>query len=233
MNQAQALYHLQNIDQDIAARQTRQTEIEQILGKNTAIAAAEQQLSQAEAALLPWQTQVRNLELESKSLDTKLKAVEQRLYSGSVSNPKELQDMQEEIASLQRRGNKLEDDLLEAMLEVENAQAAVDAANEQLTQVRVEWSESQSTLLDEQQALQTTLTDLHNQREAALTALEPESLSTYKKLYASKRGHVVSPLIDNTCRVCGVSQTTIIMQQVRQGYSLVHCSNCGRILVLI
>ncbi len=233
MNQARALYHLQTIDLNIGSGQARLAEIEAILGQNPAVVAAEQSLQQAYEALAPWKTRVRDLELEIKSLGSKSTAVEQRLYSGSVSNPKELQDMQEEIASLKRRRSKLEDDLLEAMIEVETAQANVDHASTDLEETRAVWETEQSDLLQERNDLRNSLETQREQRINAIQDITEETLAVYRKLHKSKRGIVVSPLVNNSCKFCGVGQTTTFVQQVRQGHNLVYCDNCGRILVLI
>lgn len=233
MNQAQALYHLQAIDLTISERQSRLASVERALGDDKPVIAAEQALQQAEKTLAPWRQRVRDLELEIKSLVEKATAAERQLYSGSISNPKVLQDRQDELASLKRRRAKLEDDLLEAMIEVENAQAALGEAQENLEQVRSAWEKDQSDLAREQQSLREALEELKAQREAALQHVSPESLAAYDSLRASKRGQAVAQLTGNACKSCGVSQTTATIQQVRQGRELIFCSNCGRILVLL
>ncbi len=233
MNQAQALYHLQAIDLTISERQSRLASVERALGDDKPVIAAEQALQQAEKTLAPWRQRVRDLELEIKSLVEKATAAERQLYSGSISNPKVLQDRQDELASLKRRRAKLEDDLLEAMIEVENAQAALGEAQGNLEQVRSAWEKDQSDLAREQQSLREALEELKAQREAALQHVNPESLAAYDSLRASKRGQAVAQLTGNACKSCGVSQTTATIQQVRQGRELIFCSNCGRILVLL
>ncbi len=233
MNQAQALYHLQTLDLAIAERRARLAEVESQLGVDEQVRAAEQTLTAAQAALTPWRNRVRDLELEIKSLGEKAATVEKRLYSGAISNPKELQDMQEEIASLRRRRAKLEDDLLEAMIAVENGQAACDEAARHVEWAQSAWSSEQQDLHREHAQLQQALADLRAQREAALCNISSESLTEYNALRPRKQGQAVAELVENTCKRCGVSQTSIKVQQVRQGHTLVHCDNCGRILVLL
>jgi len=233
MNQAQALYLLQEIDLAINAQQARLTEIDQILGQDEHVTETEHAYQQAEAALVPWKTKVRDLELEIKGVTGKSSAGEQRLYSGTVTSPKELQDMQEEIATLKRRHSKLEDELLEAMIELEDRQARRDEASRELSTAREAWEAEQSDLVVEQEQLKHSLAELRVQRQAALQPVNADSLAVYEKLFRSKRGNVVSPLADSICKFCGVGQTTVVVQQVRQGHHLVHCANCGRILVLL
>lgn len=233
MNQPQALFQLQTIDHDIQQCKSRLTVLEQSLGENTRVRNAEQAVASAEDALTPLKTQVKDLELETKSLNTKAAAVEQRLYSGQVSNPKELQDMQEELASLKRRRTSLEDEMLETMITLESTQATLQDAQESLRTAIAEWEADQGDLVGEQTRLTASLDELRAKRATALKEVSPENFSIYKKHYRIKQGQVVSPLVETHCRVCGVSQSSSIIQQVRQGHELVFCSNCGRILAIV
>jgi predicted nucleic acid-binding Zn-ribbon protein len=54
----------------------------------------------AQKTLTPLQSRARNLELEIQSTSEKIRLTDQQLYSGKVRNPKELQEMQQEIQSL-------------------------------------------------------------------------------------------------------------------------------------
>ncbi len=232
MNQAQALYHLQSIDLAISEHQARLADLEEQLGKNDCVIAAEQALQQAVDALTPWRTATTDLELAIKSLGEKAAAAEKRLYGGTVTNPKVLQDLQEEIASLKRRRAKQEDDLLEAMIALETGQETYDQADQNLSTAKEAWQHEQADGIAEQNRLQQALAELQPQREAALPDLTAESLAVYESQRASKRGHVAAELRDGMCATCGVGQTTTLIQQVRQGRDLVPCANCGRILVL-
>jgi predicted nucleic acid-binding Zn-ribbon protein len=45
-----------------------------------------------------------------------------------------------------------------------------------------------------------------------------------------KGGHPVALLQGNSCAACNIEQTSITIQQVWQGKTLVYCASCGRIL---
>jgi len=61
----------------------------------------------------------QRLEDELASIEAKIREVEKRLYSGSVSAPRELQAMEADIASLKRHGSDVEDHDLDVMQERE------------------------------------------------------------------------------------------------------------------
>ena len=232
MKQSQALYQLQKVDLAIGEHQARLAEINLLLGDDSTLQAAVQTLDSAQAALKPWTVRAHDLDLEIKTLDAKLKAVDERLYSGQIGNPKELQDMQDEVAALKRRRVALEDDLLEAMIEVEQHQARGEEAASQLADLQDDQQSEQVDLRREQATLTAALADLERQRETALKIVDPASLQAYDGLRATKHGQAVAPLVDdNMCKACGITQTLMIAKQVRAGQNLVYCNGCGRILV--
>jgi predicted nucleic acid-binding Zn-ribbon protein len=229
-SQATLLYRLQTIDLAITQRQNRLNEIEKTLGANQEVIEAQQRVEAADQNLAPWQSRSRNLDLEIKSIDQKIQSTQQSLYSGTVKNPKELRDMETEIESLRRRQGQLEDEMLEAMVRVEEGQVVVADARQTLSQVQAVWAGSQTDLLGEKQRLESTLENLRSQRKQAASAVEPASLNKYDALRPKKRGQAVALLQGDSCATCGVEQTSMIAQQVRQGSQLVYCASCGRIL---
>jgi predicted nucleic acid-binding Zn-ribbon protein len=230
VSQATLLYQLQTLDLTIAQRRARLTEIDAVLGKDESVALARQRLEAANQALKPWQVSTRDLDLEIKSLAQKIQTTDRTLYSGRIGNPKELQGMQEEVASLRRRQGQLEDELLDAMLRTDEGQATVTDAQRALDAAQAAWAGSQTDLLAERQRLEGELADLEARRQRAVSTIEAASLSKYESMRLKKHGQAVALLDGDSCALCGVEQTSMIAQQVRQGAELVYCASCGRIL---
>jgi predicted nucleic acid-binding Zn-ribbon protein len=231
-SQASSLYKLQTLDLAIAQKRTRLEQIAAILGQDETVARAQAQLNAADQALTPWQTRSRNLDLEIKSLVQKIQLTEQSLYSGKITNPKELRDLGTEIESLKRRQSQLEDDLLDAMVHVEDGQASVETAKADLDKAQAAWAGSQTDLLAEKKRLDAEVADLVNQRSQMAEGIDRGALAKYEALRPKKRGQPVSLLRGDSCTLCGVEQTSQMSQQVRQGSDLVYCANCGRILAV-
>jgi uncharacterized protein len=231
MYQAQALYHLQEIDLNILRRQKRLSEISAILADNKDVAAAQAQVTAAQQALTPLRTRARNLELEIQSSGQKAQATEDQLYSGSVKNTKEMRDMQQEVTALRKRRGDLEETLLETMIAVDDGEAALKDAESELARVMETQRDAHGHLIDEQAELQAQVAKLREQREVALKAVEPENVTRYMTLRQKKGSQPLALLQGSSCSICGVQQTMAIEREVRQGQSLVTCQNCGRILV--
>ena len=116
---ASQLYRLQVIDSTLAKQRTRLKAIDDTLGQNGVLSAARTALAETDAVVSQWQIKMRALELEIKGIVDKCAAAEKRLYSGIVTNPKEMADLQREIDSHNRHQVKLDDELAEAQLEAE------------------------------------------------------------------------------------------------------------------
>jgi uncharacterized protein len=230
-SQAEALYHLQEIDLNLLRRKKRLGEIVALLSDNQHVAAAQAQVKMAENAVSPLQTRIRNFELEIQSTRQKAQAAEDQLYSGKVKNPKQMQEMQEEIAALQRRTSELEEQMLETMVGLEDAQGVLDAAKNTLQVTIATHQSSHTHLLEEQAHLEAELEHLGRQRIDALKSVEPDSLNKYNTLRPKKNNQPVAVMRGNSCTVCGVEQTLAIEREAQLAHSLVNCLSCGRILV--
>jgi predicted nucleic acid-binding Zn-ribbon protein len=231
MNQAEALYRLQEVDLSLIRTQKRLQEISAVLGNSESITTAQRDVDQTQQKLTPLQNHVRNLELEIQSNSRKVRATEEQLYSGHVKNPKELQDMQQEIQSLKKRNQELEDTLLEAMVSAEDAEAALAQTMTALQGIKMTWESEHGQLLDEGVQLESQIAQFKQQRETALAAVTAENQKLYLNLRAKKHNQPIAALTGDSCAVCGVEQTLAVSKSVRQAQELVYCVNCGRILV--
>jgi predicted nucleic acid-binding Zn-ribbon protein len=230
-NQAEALYHLQEIDLQIIKLRTRLAETDALLANDEAVAAAQTALKKAQAVLPPLKTRARDLELEVAATLQKATATEEQLYSGRVKNTKEMQDMQQEIAALRKRHGELEESLLEFMVKIDEGETAASEAESGLNAVLDERKDTHRALLDEQADLKRQVERKLADRATALKPVEPASLELYKQLAPKKRNTPVALMRGDSCAGCGVQQNQAVIRQVQLGQSLVTCQNCGRILL--
>jgi predicted nucleic acid-binding Zn-ribbon protein len=163
-------------------------------------------------------------------LNAKITSVEERLYSGRVTNPKELANLQKEVSYLKRRRGELEDRQLEAMVEVEEHEAEVDSKKASLAQIEAEWSQTQKRLTEERSELEESLAHLKKERVKLEKTIGAEDLAMYGELRSRKGGQAVALLKGGVCQACRVTLPTSQVQQVHVGDSLSFCSSCQRIL---
>jgi uncharacterized protein len=225
------LYHLQQLDQAIGDSLKRLKEIAARLEDSGALNELRALRDTAAASVPPLRVRSRDLEFEIQTMRQKAKASEEQLYSGSVKNPKAMQEIQQEIASLKRRGDELEDTLLEIMLNLEDSEAALISAETTLKEAVDEWETTNADLVREQGELKQRIDSLKARREDAAKRLDPVLLKEYMTLRQRKVFSPVTVMQGRTCSVCGVEQTIVLADEVRRGDRVVHCHNCDRILL--
>jgi predicted nucleic acid-binding Zn-ribbon protein len=147
-----------------------------------------------------------------------------------VKNPKELSDLQNEIASLSRRRSTLEDEILEAMIMIEEAEEEKTAADQSLAVIQSKWERAQANYKQEQNELALALHQLMTQRKERLKMVTAESLTEYENLSRNKNGLAIAKLRANMCLGCRTTVSANIERLARQG-QLVYCGSCGRIVV--
>jgi predicted nucleic acid-binding Zn-ribbon protein len=225
------LYHLQQLDQAIGDSLKRLKEIAARLEDSGALNEQRTLRDTAAARVPPLRVRARDLEFEIQTMRQKAKASEEQLYSGSVKNPKAMQEIQQEIASLKRRGDELEDTLLEIMLTLEESEAALASAEITLKEATHEWETTNADLVREQGELKQRVDSLKARREDAAKQLDPVLLKAYMTLRQRKVFSPVAVMQGRTCSVCGVEQTIVLADEVRRADRVVHCHNCDRILL--
>jgi uncharacterized protein len=175
----------------------------------------------------------QRLEDEIASLNGRAEQAEKQLYSGAVSNPRELQALQDDIASIRRRIGQLEDDELEIMELAEPVDAQLaelarerDGLDAETRRLTVELTGSEADIVGE-------LAAVRKERAEAATAVEPELWPEYDKLRAQLGGVAVARLVGSTCQGCHLALSAVEVDRIRRlGVDeIVHCEECGRLLV--
>lgn len=229
-----SLYQLQQTDLAIRRKNERLKEISLELANQERVLKAQRAVDDAENHLKPLQKELRGLDLQVQATKQKQKSSEQRLYSGTVSNPKELQDIEQSIAALKRWQNELEDKMLELMLEVDAATETLEDAQRRLNVVLEESESNNKDLLSEKVVLESELESLKTERKTFVEDIEREYLTLYENLSPKMAFRPIATLTDDaSCSICGVKQTNVHAQDIRRSGDLLRCANCNRILIAL
>jgi len=224
------LYRLQLLDSHILKIHTRLNEIREELENDEKLQQAKKSLAEAESAHKKTQGILNQAENEVDAQKNKIKQSESTLYSGTVKNPKELEDLQNEIEALKRHLSTLEDRQLEAMVDEESIWASSEAAQITLDEVKIKLSDQNISLSAEQDELNKNNFRLETEREAALLPIDSPILTKYDNLRKEKRNLAVVELSDQACTACGVTLTPAENQSARSATKIFNCPSCGRIL---
>lgn len=230
MKAAKQLYQLQEVDLELESNEQALNQIASQLGESQAVLRAQAELKLEHQRLEELKREQHSAEWEIDDLITKLATAEEKLYSGSIRNPKELTNLQHEIDGLKTKRNRLEDKALELMDRVELTEASVASLTSQLKRLEAEWHRQQQQLSSRMEQLKTILSDLEHKRQLLLGKTDPQAIEFYHQLKKQK-GTAVAKVEQGICHGCRISLPTTELQQARSG-NLVQCSSCGRILFL-
>jgi len=230
MGAARQLYQLQEIDLEIESGEQALRKMVSQLGESKVVVGARTKLASEQQRLGELKRKQHSAEGDADDLASKIKTVEEELYSGRTKNPKELANLQHEADLLKSRRDQLENNALAIMDEVELAEASVAATGSKLKKLEAEWHSQQQRLIIDIEALKGKLSELENKRQLLSSGIDPQAVEFYGKLRKQK-GQAVARVEQGVCRGCRISLPFSDLQQVRGG-NLVQCSSCGRILFL-
>jgi predicted nucleic acid-binding Zn-ribbon protein len=176
------------------------------------------------------QQSLKQKEDEVQAQRIKIETNESSLYGGKVRNPKELQDLQVDIASLKKRLSILEDEQLDIMLTIETAELEFSQAQKNLNQAQADHGNRTASLAGEQSQLSKSKDNLLAERNPLLNSVVPENLSIYQSLRDQKKGVAVVSIDDESCSACGTTIRPVEIQAARSPQKIAFCSSCNRIL---
>jgi hypothetical protein len=204
--------------------------IRQALENDLELRQALERAASAEAGQREAERALRNAEAEAQSQKIKIEQAESSLYGGAVRNPKELQDLQKDVASLKKHLATLEDRLLEAMLAHDRAASILTQAGSALSDLQARRGHETLSLAHERANLTHTLERFEAERKAALAPLNARVLEQYESLRRDRRGLAVTTVSDGACSACGATLTPAQKQLARSSGLLTTCPTCGRFL---
>ena len=200
----------------------------------------EVELGSVKMRLVAAETEASDLKLDQAKAEADVEQVagraardKDRLDSGAVNSPKELESLQHELVSLAKRQAELEDVELEIMQQYEDAAKAA-------TELRAMQEEVSAKLAEVSQQRDDALADIDfevksitDQRTAAAAGLPAELIGLYDKIREDLGGIGAAMLHRASCQGCHMSLDPEEIDRIR-GLSpevVVRCEQCRRILV--
>ncbi len=229
------LLDLAAVDADL----TRTAHRRRSLPELAEIEQVEKDLASGRDSLVAAETAASDLDREIRKLEAEIDQVRARedrdrglLDSGSISSGKQLEDLQHELATLQRRQTVLEDDLLEVMERREATGADVDRG-------RVALADIEQRRLDAARRRDEALADLGSieerrgqERRTLVGELPAELMALYERIRA-QRGTGAALLRQQRCGACQLELDRTAINRLREAApdEVLRCEECGVLLV--
>jgi predicted nucleic acid-binding Zn-ribbon protein len=224
------LYRLQQIDTQLDWIHTRLLEIETAMQNDATLRQASEAVQQSDSTHEATRKALRRIEDEVQQQRLKIEQNESSLYGGKIRNPKELKDLENEVASLKRYLSVLEDRQLDAMLVEEDAAAHRQTSVEELEKTRLEYEQRWGELNFEKEKILKDQERLNEERRAAAGSILPEDMAQYVQLRKTRRGVAVAMVVDRACSACGSTLNAALLNAAHSPNQITLCDACGRIL---
>jgi predicted nucleic acid-binding Zn-ribbon protein len=228
---------------DVQALDTRLTQLahkRKNLPEHEEIQSQEADLAQLRDLLVASRTEESDTAREQTKAESDVDQVRQRsardqkrLDSGQVTNPKDLENLQSEIASLAKRQGDLEDVVLEVM---ERHEAAAERAAELAQRVEAVEAKAGDAVVRRDAALVEIDGEagrVREERESAAASLPEDLLKLYEKIREQQGGVGAARLFQRRCEGCQLELNITELNEVREAPedAVLRCENCRRVLV--
>ncbi len=230
MDVAKQLYQLQEVDLEIESDESQMSQRVSQLGESETIINLQSKLTSEQKRLDDSARQQHSAEGEIDDLTGKITTVEKQLYSGRITNPKELASLQQEVNTFKAKRDQIENKALEIIDQVELAETNVVATSDEIKKLEGEWHNRQQQLTAEIEQLKGKLSELKQKRQLLTDEFDPQAVDRYENI-RKQRGQAVARVEQGICRGCRISLSSSELQQAR-GDNLIQCGSCGRILFL-
>ncbi|HYI61502.1 MAG TPA: C4-type zinc ribbon domain-containing protein [Acidimicrobiales bacterium] len=174
------------------------------------------------------------LEDEIAGLRAKSVQADQALYSGTVTNPRELKALQDDLASRARRIAELEDRELELLVEREPVDAATIEVAAERAVLEARAAELAARITAAEAEIDVELDRVLGGRAEVAASVPADLLAEYEELRAANGGIGVARLEHGTtCGGCHLQLSAMERDRIRglPDDTRVHCEECGRLLV--
>lgn len=175
----------------------------------------------------------KRIEDEVALVEAKAAEVDGTLYGGSVTSPKELQALQDEFAALKRRQGELEDRVIEVMEAAEPVDEELAGLDSHLATLAADEVAAAGALAAVEAAVTAELETARAERAGLVAEVPVDLLAEYERLRPQYGGVAVARLVGANCQGCHLALASAELDRVRHQPpdALVHCEECGRILV--
>ena len=175
----------------------------------------------------------RRADADVEQVKTRRTRDQQRMDQGLISNPKDLERMQHELVSLDRRIAELEDTELEVMEQLEEAQAELDRLTARLGELDAQAVRVTAARDQKSAGLEEELASVTRQRSTGTEGLPADLLALYERLREQKGGVGAAPLRARRCGGCSLELTAADLGMIAKAATdeVIRCEECSRILV--
>lgn len=228
---ARALLGLQETDQQLAMRRRAYRHTVAELESEGGIPELKSALERARVKELELKLEAARNESEAATLRDKVKQLEERLYSGAITNVRELTAIETEHNTARRELARVDEAIGPSKAAAEDAAEAHTRQKLELEEREAVWATRRKILLKERSKIGTEYKKIGAERESATEGIPELDLEIYNALLPRMNGVAVVRVDRGVCQGCRVRLPIGEISRMQNAEGLLNCSSCGRILL--
>jgi len=162
----------------------------------------------------------------------KIKSNEGKLFSGTITSAKEIENYQEEVKILKGKNSEMEDQILELMIKLEEMSEEVKQAGSEKARAESEVGRIKNEMNEKLEVLKHIIEGLQKRRDDVSSKIPGDYLKKYREVKSKKGGIAVSVLKDKFCNVCNMQIPAKDAEKIVDAGQLYRCPLCGRLAVI-
>ena len=228
--QISALVKLQQIEIEISNIEAKLGKVnlrfEELDGKQLNL---KQILDQQESTIKEMNHQYRAYESDAQTNLDRIKKSEAKLHS--VKTNKEYQSSLKEIDDLKEQNSKLEDEMIEFLERIEEADKVLKAKMAAYSALKTEIQTEKETIQREAQEERNQLDKLNAQWKTLSESIDAELLHTFNRIKANQTNKIgIVAVSSSVCQGCHMNIPPQLYNELQRGDKLQRCPICERII---
>jgi uncharacterized protein len=228
------LYKLQLSDSRIAYLER---EIEKLKASEE-LKAREEELNESEEKYNDLVKNFNELEKERKKLDDdlstrneKIKKNEQKLSSGVLTSSKEIMNYQEEIISIKKLNESIEDSIIEIMIKIDDINELIRLENEKKGKIKSHVEKLKDDISEKVASIEEKLKAYILKKENTIKLIPDDLYVKYNEVREKRGGVAVGILKDRLCMACNMEMSVGEAVKMDNLGEIYKCPTCKRMII--
>jgi predicted nucleic acid-binding Zn-ribbon protein len=201
------------------------------------VAEIEAQLADAKSRVAAAQNAIKADELARRKYEGEIQTQQQKIskyrdQSLAVKTNDEYRALQKEIDFAEQEIRKLEDKILETMVDADSKQADLKQAEKDLKTESAEIEKEKENERAVTAADEKKLAEANTERDSLRTGIDPDTMRIYDRVL-KLRGSAIAQARDHMCSACRVMLRPQVYQDITSSEKVVTCDSCQRILYYV
>ena len=225
-----SLVNLQRIEIETSSVETKISNVDQRLEKlDERLRDFKQVIEKQESVIAELNQKYREYETDVRMNLDAIKKSEAKL--SSVKTNKEYQAFLKEIDDLKEKNSKLEDDMIEFLDRIEEAENILNSKAAEYSELQTRLNNERETIQKETEEGKRQLENLDAQLKTVAAGIDAGLLATYDKVKSLQNNAIgIVAVTDAVCQGCNMNIPPQMYNELQRGDSLKKCPICDRII---